>query len=145
MTHCTHFAEPTLPCQSFRRPFNPAASPWHRFLSSWEQQVFIGFGISRILVVTCLTFNSEIPAKAASSPSLTSAINCKLRYTVWLLNPTHRVFPESHNFVPPVISRQRPFICLCPLVCLSNKKCGDDFLNMILFSRKHRSLRYEVQ
>lgn len=94
MSHCTLFAEPTLPCQSFGRPFNPAASLWHWFVSSWEQQVFIGLGISRILVVTCLTFNSEIPAKAASSLSLTAAINLKLRSAVWLLTLPHKVYSE---------------------------------------------------
>lgn len=58
-----------------RRPFKPAASLWYWLFSSWEQPVFIGFSISRILVVACLTFNSEILAKAASSPSLTSDIS----------------------------------------------------------------------
>lgn len=58
MCHCTHFAEPTLPYQSFRRPFKPAASLWHWLFYSWEQQVFIAFGISRLLAVACLTFNS---------------------------------------------------------------------------------------
>lgn len=75
MCQRTHFARSTLPYQSFGRPFNPAASLWHWLFSSWEQQVFIGFGISRKLVVARLTFNSEVPAKAVSSPSLTWAIN----------------------------------------------------------------------
>lgn len=70
MCHCAHFAEPTLPSQSFRRPFNPAASLWYWLVSSWELGVFIGFGIS-ILVLACLTFNSAVAAKAASGPSLT--------------------------------------------------------------------------
>lgn len=106
MCHRTHFGEPSLPYQSFRRPFNPAAFLWHWLFSSWEQQVFIGFGISRILVVACLTFNSEVPAKAASSPSLTSAISSKLWSGVRLLNRgkhsyIHWIVPNSHNFCPP--------------------------------------------
>lgn len=73
MYYSTWFAEPTLPCQSFWRPFNPVTSLWHWLVSSCEQQVFIGCGISGILVVARLTFNSEILAKAVTSISLTSA------------------------------------------------------------------------
>lgn len=75
--------------------------------------MFIGFGISRILVVTCVTFNSEIPAQAVLSSSLTLAI--KYKTLVYYVALTHRVIPESHIFFSSEIKVQTAsvplFVC----------------------------------
>lgn len=58
--------------------FQSSRLPWHWLLSSWEQPAFIGCGVSGKLTPACSPLRPRFLAKAAVSPSFTSAISERL-------------------------------------------------------------------